>query len=99
MIIILDMRGGMKNKILCLLALLLSAITYMGDIFATEKPPVEIKKMSSFENLCESGRLAKVIHKAITKSSNNKDNKLIINNKNKVEEALKLTRSILKQIL
>ncbi|MDR3179547.1 MAG: ankyrin repeat domain-containing protein, partial [Holosporaceae bacterium] len=39
----------MKNKVLCLLALLLSAITWMGDIFATT--PVEIKEMSSFKNL------------------------------------------------
>ncbi|MDR3179750.1 MAG: ankyrin repeat domain-containing protein, partial [Holosporaceae bacterium] len=39
----------MKNKILCLLALLLSAITCTGDTFATT--PVEIQRMSSFKSL------------------------------------------------
>ncbi|MDR3180109.1 MAG: ankyrin repeat domain-containing protein [Holosporaceae bacterium] len=39
----------MKNRILCLLALLLSAITCAGDIFAAT--PVEIQKMPSFKNL------------------------------------------------
>ncbi|MDR3151520.1 MAG: hypothetical protein LBT67_01545, partial [Holosporaceae bacterium] len=41
----------MGNKILCLLALLLSTITYTGDIFAVKKTSVEIKRMSSVKNL------------------------------------------------